>query len=118
MGGGASDVRVGGITIADRVIVAGGGGGGATGLKYKNQLANSDGLTSVRLKAGVDTGKVVVKGKGAALVLPAFPLTNITSVVVQLVNHPGAGAKCWGGVFPSPPLVHDVVNQKFVDKTP
>ncbi len=31
-GGGASDVRIGGITLADRVIVAGGGGGGgATG---------------------------------------------------------------------------------------
>ena len=30
-GGGASDIRVGGFTLADRVVVAGGGGGGASG---------------------------------------------------------------------------------------
>ncbi len=44
-GGGASDVRVGGTALGDRVIVAGGGGGGNTGCPEHGAGGNGGGLS-------------------------------------------------------------------------
>jgi len=79
-GGGASDVRTGGITLGDRVIVAGGGGGGgATGCQndlaagnggYGGGGAGTDGTSSSSGAGGI--GGALGIGGGAGLGCPSF----------------------------------------------
>jgi len=79
-GGGASDVRVGGTTLGDRVIVAGGGGGGgATGCTndlaagnggYGGGGAGTDGASSADGFGGF--GGTVGAGGGAGLGCPGY----------------------------------------------
>jgi hypothetical protein len=71
----------------------------AGGYRYKNKAATSDGVTDLklRLSAGGEL-QLLVKGKGAALPLPALGLT--TPVDVQLVIGDGSGTTCWQSSFP------------------
>ncbi|MBK8555546.1 MAG: HYR domain-containing protein [Lewinellaceae bacterium] len=58
-GGGASDIRIGGITLNDRVIVAGGGGGGNTGCPDHGTGGAGGGLTGdpgINLSGGYTPG--------------------------------------------------------------
>ncbi len=68
------------------------------GFKYKNKLGTPDGLTDLKLQAGV-TGKakVRVKGKGMNLVLPILGLTP--PVTVQLLVDDGIATECWQTTF-------------------
>src|SRR5262249_24758018 len=68
------------------------------GFKYKNKAATPDGLTDLKLQAGVaDQAKVQVKGKGVDLDLPALGLT--LPVTVQLVIRDGLTTRCWQTTF-------------------
>ncbi|MEB2284500.1 MAG: hypothetical protein B6D46_03135 [Polyangiaceae bacterium UTPRO1] len=61
------------------------------GFKYNDKLYTPDGLQQLLLKSGPATKtKILVKGKGADLPMPALPLT--TAVTVQLKNAAGV---CW-----------------------
>jgi uncharacterized delta-60 repeat protein len=69
-----------------------------TGFVYADKELTPDGLQSLKLKAGV-AGKasIVLKGKGAALGLPAIPL--VQPVTVQLRNSSGV---CWEATYSAP----------------
>ncbi len=61
------------------------------GFKYNDKLFTPDGLQQILLKSGPATkAKILVKGKGVDLPMPALPLT--TSVTVQLKSESGV---CW-----------------------
>lgn len=90
---------------------------GTVGLRYHNNPGNADGLTQVRLKAGVGSAKAMVKGKGAALTMP-FPVTQRSALTVQLVKNAGTAPECWETTFLPPATVSDPVKPKFVDKVP
>ncbi len=68
-GGGASDVRQGGVTLADRVVVGGGGGGGGLWVFYPQggQVNGGDGggLTGAGGFPGTQTGPGVFPGEPA-----------------------------------------------------
>jgi hypothetical protein len=69
-----------------------------TGAKYSNKALTPDGILKISLKAGeIGKAKIKVKGKGASLQLPGFPLD--VPVQVQL-RREDTGA-CWEGIFSS-----------------
>ena len=74
----------------------------AGGYRYRNKAATGDGVTDLKLRFSASGEiQVVVKGKGAALPLPALGLT--TPVHVQLVVDDGSAPKtCWQSTFSSP----------------
>jgi len=64
------------------------------GFIYKNKLATSDGIVSLKLRAGVSgKAKVQATGKGEPLPTPSLPLT--LPVTVQLVIQDGSTSRCW-----------------------
>ena len=69
-----------------------------TGFRYKDKELTPDGLDTIILKAGDDgKAKIIVKGKGAGLILPS-PLDVELPVTVQLQSTNG---ECWqAGYFP------------------
>jgi hypothetical protein len=68
--------------------------------KYKDKLLDPDGIQFTLLKPGIDTkAKIIVKGKGEPLVMPALPLTP--TVTVQLHSEDGI---CWGASYSNPKL--------------
>jgi hypothetical protein len=87
-----------------------------SGFKYRNTATNADGVFKALLKEGTGKAKVLVKGKGANLTVPALPLSPATGVTVQLVKNPGSGAQCWQADFAAP-ATRDTATQ-FKDKTP
>jgi cysteine-rich repeat protein len=70
-----------------------------SGYKYKDAELTPDGISKVLLKGSERPGsaKIQVKGKGAALDLPA-PASLASPVRVQLSNGP----TCWEAVFSAP----------------
>jgi hypothetical protein len=67
----------------------------ARGMRYSDRAATSDGLTSVRVTAGVEgLAKAQVKGRGALLGLPALPLGLPVRVQLQ-----AEGGICWEAAF-------------------
>jgi hypothetical protein len=67
------------------------------GFKYARKDRHPDGVTPVKLLAGVaEKAKVLVKAKGEFLPLPALPLT--LPVTVQLQS---AGGPCWTATYSS-----------------
>ncbi len=72
----------------------------AGGYRYKNKAATADGVTDLKLRlTAARELQVLVKGRGAALPLPALGLA--TPVRVDLVIDDGAGRACWQSTFPS-----------------
>jgi hypothetical protein len=72
----------------------------SSGFTYTNRLLDPDGLRKIVLRgaASAGKGKIIVKGKGANLRLPALPLG--TPALVQLLR---AGAlTCWEDTFTAP----------------
>lgn len=71
---------------------------GSVGFSYRNRSGIPDGITGMRLTAGV-TGKASVQadGKGASLPIPALGLT--LPVTVQLVL--GTTSECWQTTYPT-----------------
>ena len=67
----------------------------ATGFKYTNRTLSPDGLLKVVLKAGgPGAAKIVVKGKGVHLALPALPVSPPVTIQLQATN-----GICWDAVF-------------------
>jgi hypothetical protein len=68
--------------------------------KYKDKLLDPDGIQFTLLKPGIDTkAKIIVKGKGEPLAMPALPLTP--TVTVQLHSE---GGLCWEAAYSNPKL--------------
>jgi hypothetical protein len=72
------------------------------GYRYKSRGTNADGVDGLLLKEGIDgKAKLLLKGRGAALALPA-PVSGDDyfaqdpAVTVQLTNTVGA---CWSSTF-------------------
>ena len=70
---------------------------GARRLRYRNKGLTPDGLATIVLRTGKG-GRIVVRGKGANLELPALPLT--APVAVQLLRTDGGA--CWESVIDAP----------------
>ena len=87
----------------------------ATSRQYTDKVGNLGGITKIKIKAGVGTAQIQVKGKGSFLSNP-FPLTDATAMTVQFVRNPGAVVECWQGVFPAPAIKNE--GGKFIDKEP
>ena len=69
----------------------------SSGFSYTDKQLDPDGLRRVQLKAGTaGKGKITVKGMGANLDMPIFPLT--TPVRVQLLRR-GVTLNCWEATF-------------------
>jgi cysteine-rich repeat protein len=68
---------------------------GTKGYKYKNKAGNEEGITKVILNSGMGNAKIIVKGKGADLTVPATdPIyAQNTQLTVQLVVTGGACGK-------------------------
>jgi hypothetical protein len=64
------------------------------GFTYKDKERSPDGLQQIVLKEGLVPGKakIIVRGKGANLRLPALPLDQDPAVTVQLRSSDGT---CW-----------------------
>lgn len=81
------------------------------GFRYKDRYRTPDGLDRLVLRPG-EAGKarIVVKGKGELLTLPALPLAPGYSIAAQLHNSAGT---CWEATFSDPARRNDAA--KFVD---
>lgn len=98
-GGGASDIRIGGMALANRIIVAGGGGGGGNNCSTNAEPGGAGGglIGEVGFQCGAQTGTAVGQGGtqlegGAAGTLPATAgLLGIGG------NAGGAGTASGGG---------------------
>jgi hypothetical protein len=84
------------------------------GFKYSDSSAAVAGIKTVLLKSG-DAGKtkIIVKGQGDALDMPALPLSQDPQVVVQLKNTFESG-HCWEARFSGPAKKNDM--SVFKDK--
>jgi hypothetical protein len=70
------------------------------GFKYKDSTATSGGIKNILLKFGESgKAKIVVKGTGASLDMPALPFVQDPTVVVQLKNNIGV---CWEARYSAP----------------
>jgi hypothetical protein len=69
------------------------------GFDYKNKSGAPDGIAQMKLQEGLVAGKaqIQVKGKGALLDDPAFPLAQ--PITVQLFNGDGV---CWEATYGAP----------------
>jgi hypothetical protein len=88
-----------------------------TGFLYKDKNLTNDGLMQLQLVAGADgKAKIVAKGKGANLPMPAPAGPGLFAqdimVVVQLVNSDGM---CWEADFSAPAKKNDPA--QFNDKS-
>ena len=72
--------------------------GAAGGYRYKNNAGTPDGITDLKLRVGGDGElRLLVKGKGANLLLP--PLGFSTPVTLALVVEDATGTSCWRATF-------------------
>jgi len=72
----------------------------STGLSYRDKQLTPDGLSIAKLKAGsAGKAKHLVKGKGAALALPALPWTPPVIVRLHRDDDPN---RCWEATFSTP----------------
>jgi hypothetical protein len=87
---------------------------GTTGFSYKDKDGTPDGVTGLKLKAGI-TGKakVQVKGKGILLQPPGLPLT--LPVTMQLLISDGVTTECWQTTY-TVQTINDGL--KFIAKGP
>ena len=88
---------------------------GGKGFGYKNKEGNAAGVTGVTLKAGNGKASIALKGKGGSLQLP-LPITDMSTVTVQLLKDVDSGSECWEAVFEAPAGKNTPL--KFSDKLP
>jgi hypothetical protein len=72
-------------------------GGTSRHFKYLNKDRTPDGLSTIVFRIG-KAGRIIVKGKGSNLAMPALPLT--APVAVQLWRTDGG--PCWESTIPAP----------------
>lgn len=98
-GGGASDIRIGGINLADRIIVAGGGGGGGNNCSANAEPGgDGGGLTGATgWQCGNQTGTAV--GQGGTQTAGGAPGTSPATAGALGIggNAGGAGTASGGG---------------------
>lgn len=83
-----------------------------SGFKYSNRDLGSDGVSSLRLKAGGDgKARIVLRGMGGKLAMPDLAQLG-SSVTVQLRRS--GGGPCWGAVYSAPFARSDAT--EFKDK--
>ncbi len=82
------------------------------GFSYGDKLGAHGGVTALKLTAGAD-GKVKISlaGKGLNLSPPAIPLSQDSTVTVQVLGNDG----CWGAAFTTPAKKN--ADGKFQDKS-
>lgn len=90
-GGGATDIRIGGVDLENRIIVAGGGGGGSYSTKSSGTGKNGGGLESSGGTATQTTGFALGQGDGGA------KATESSGTVLAVDFYPGAGGGYYGG---------------------
>jgi hypothetical protein len=83
---------------------------GSTGFSYKNKAAAPDGLTNLKLKAGV-SGKASVQAKGKGTNLPTPTLGLTLPVTAQLLITSGSTTHCWQTTYTAA-SVNDVARFK------
>jgi cysteine-rich repeat protein len=73
----------------------------STGFKYLDKALTPDGIASILLKEGRVAGstRILVKGRGSALPMPALPLDQDEDVLVQLKSSAGP---CWEARYSAP----------------
>jgi hypothetical protein len=71
---------------------------GSTGFSYKDRAATPDGITNLKLKAGV-SGKASVQAKGKGVPLPTPALVLALPVTAQLVITNGSTTECWQTIY-------------------
>ncbi len=77
------------------------------GFKFKDKLTTNDGVKLINLKSGpAGKAKIIFKGQGLNLNLPALPLQQDQQVIVQLKNDINAG-ECWEARFSAPAKKND-----------
>jgi hypothetical protein len=99
-GGGASDVRVGGTALGDRVIVAGGGGGGNTGCPNHGTGGNGGGLNGsdgISLQWAVAAGGGTQIGGGFPGTTPSAAGTLGDGGGTGQYHEAGGGGGYYGG---------------------
>jgi len=83
-----------------------------TGYLYKNSDLTPHGVQKLVLKSGLaGKAKITLKGKGLNLDMPALPLAQATTVIVQLKNADG---ECWDAEYSTPALKNEP--EQFKDK--
>jgi hypothetical protein len=99
-------------TLLDAEIPAGGSCGanpcwkdlGTNGFKYVDKAATRDGIQKLILKPGLaGAAKVIVKGKGTGLGMPALPLA--LPVTAQVLASNG---ECWSAVYEAGGVVNNL----------
>jgi cysteine-rich repeat protein len=86
----------------------------STGFKYADPELTPDGLFRILLREGLvpGKGKILVKGRGPNLGLPALPLAQDPAVTVQLKSSDGP---CWEARYAAPALRN--TQAQFKDRT-
>jgi hypothetical protein len=77
-----------------------------TSFKYKDKELTPDGVLKLLLKEGLEDGKakIILKGKGLNLDMPALGGALISPITVQLLSD---GGVCWEAVYTAPFIKND-----------
>ena len=84
------------------------------GFKFRDPALANDGVKVITLKSGTSgKAKIVLRGKGPNLNVPALPLMQDQTVIAQIKNNINAG-ECWEARFSGPSKANEAA--KFKDK--
>jgi cysteine-rich repeat protein len=90
------------------------GSGGANGFRYSDSLTGNDGIRKVILKPGLaGKAKIILKGKGAGLPMPALPFAQDPALTVQMKSSDGV---CWSTAYDAPAVKNDADQFKDTHK--
>jgi hypothetical protein len=84
---------------------------GTKGYSYKDKAGESDGITSLKLKSGVE-GKAQVQARAAGANLAFAGLPLAPPVVLQLLIDDGDTVECWQTTFSEAPLANEATKFK------
>ncbi len=88
----------------------------ADGFRYRCPGILPSGITSLSIQTGASgLARIVLKAKGANVLLPGLPLSQTTgSVVAQLINN--SSNACWQTTYSSPTKSDPTSTTKWVDR--
>jgi len=79
--------------------------GKTSGYSYRSRTLAPDGVSKISLRAGGDgKARISLKAKGTNVGMPTLPLSQDSTVIVQLVNGLGT---CWEATYTTPPQIND-----------
>lgn len=78
---------------------------------YRFKDAGGTGIASVKLREGAGKAKILVRGEGTQLAVPALPLAPEAALTLQLVN-PRSEGTCWESTFTAPAARNDFGSYK------